>query len=108
MSHVCQPALLAVRLSIRRSNFTFFQRVRVVLALLLLPKCIVISAPAHQHATWVAVYPAVFGNAAPAKQSATFALSFVGLVLSHPSARLSPRLILIDRKIDKQTYMNTS
>ena len=32
-------------------------------SLLLLPKCIVsvfITAPAHQHATWVAVYPALF------------------------------------------------
>ena len=55
--------MLFIPMHVRRVRQTlFFQRSWVIIALLLLPKyieCFFITAPAHQHATKVAVYSAL-------------------------------------------------
>ena len=65
-----QPALY-VRRSVRLSNFSFFyffRRLRAVIAYCSCPKAwlaLLSCAPAHPHATKVAVYPALFLGSGP-------------------------------------------
>ena len=59
-----QPALSVGRSVCPSVTLSFFWRLRAVWGLLRLPNCLVnfITAPAHPHATRVAVYPALFMN----------------------------------------------